>query len=270
MSAWIGPVGGLVEVLQYKGSLSVATARPTKAQTTLGGRVKVQRGPRSRRVWDASVDGVSPAEAAGLLSLDAGSTPPWVWVDPYAQVTNLLSPEQSVLAAGTWSGTGVLEGGSAVAPDGVRAQRTVLHATGGSMGFALRDGAIDSPPVLPGMPITYSLYVRGTGSLFISYRDWSGAILTEPGVSYSNATFARSSFQSTPPAGAASAHVRVTGALQAGNPALTWTPDVAEWAVGHGCNRAVVEGLSEAIQRASATDADGRWSSLSFTVREVG
>lgn len=271
MSAWIGPVGGLVEVLQYKGGLSVETARPSSTKATLGGRVKVQRGPRSRRVWSASVDGVSPVEAAGLLSLEAGSTPPWVWVDPYAQVTNMLSPEQSVLSAGSWFGADAYEGGAAVTADGLLAVRTLTSLAGGSMDFAYRDGAPDYPAVVEGVPVTGSAYVRGTGSVHVEFLDWSGAVIgTEFTATYTHGDLARASVTATPPEGATSARLYVTGASQAAMPALTWTPAVAGWSTGHGCNRAIVEGLSEAIEFASATDPDMRWQSLNFTVREIG
>lgn len=269
MTAYLGPLG-LLASFKCPSASSSDQSRPATYRTTMGGRVKAQRGPLSRREWSVDIGTATPGQVANLLSIVEAGTPPWVWVEPYAPVTNLLTPEQSVLAAGTWSGTGVVEGGSAVASDGVISPRTLLHATGASMGFALRDGAIDSPPVLPGVPIVFSVYIRGAGSLTISYRDWSGAILTEPNVSYSNAAFARASYQSTPPAGAASAHVRVSGALQAGNPALTWTPDVAEWSLGRGCNRAVVDGLSEALQLAVVDEPSLRRSGISFTVREVG
>ncbi|MDQ0854777.1 hypothetical protein QFZ79_002888 [Arthrobacter sp. V4I6] len=270
MPAYLGPIGGLIPLRGMKAS-AVTSVRDSTDKVTLGGRLKIQRGLRSRREWSVSTHGLlRPQDTAGLLALDAGGTPPWVWVDPYAQVTNMFTPEQSVLRPGTWGGTGVVEGGSAVAADGVMAVRTILHASGGYMEFGYRDGVLDSPPVIPGIPITYSLYVRGEGSLNLSYRDWSGAALSERNDAYSHSTFARESRTTTPPAGAASVYMWVTGALQAGNPALTWTPAAAEWGLGHGCKRAVVQGLSEAVQYASRDTPGLRRSGISFTVREVG
>ena len=269
MTAYLGQKGAL---LAFKGPSvsSSEQSRPASYRTTLGGKVKAQRGAASRRQWSVDIATATPGEVGALLALIEGGVPPWVWVEPYAQVTNLLTPEQSSLAPGTWSGPGAVEGGTAASPDGVTAVRTLIHPSGGAMGFALRDGAVDGPPILPGVPIAYSVYVRGSGALTISYRDWSGATLTDRAQTYSNPTFSRASFLSTPPEGAASVHLRISGALQAGNPAVSWTPDLAEWSPGRGCNRAVVDGVSEAAQLAVRTEPAMRRSQISFTVREVG
>lgn len=269
MGAWIGPKGGLVEVLQYRGDLSVQADRPSRSLTTLGGRVKVQRGVRARRVWDAGVEGLTPAESASLLSLEAGGEPPWTWVDPYAQVTNVLTPEQSLVMPGTWSGTDVVEGG-AVTVDGVRSPRSVSHSAGGFVDFTYRSaGEPDQPAVIPGLPVSVSVYVRGSGDLGISWRDYTNTPISSNQKSYTHADMARVSMVNLiPPAGAVSAYIWVSGFTQAAMPALTWTKALTAWGPGRGCNRVVVEGLSEAVQQASSTGES--YSAVSFTIREVG
>jgi hypothetical protein len=159
----------------------------------------------------------------------------------------------------------------AVSVDGVMAPRSVAHATGGTVDFGYRAGVADRPVVVPGVPVTASVYVRGTGVLGLSWRDWSGAVISESTAAYANASMARASrINRTPPAGAASVRFWATGVLQAAMPALSWTPDLAPWSIGRGCNRVTVDGLSEAVQLAVIADPYMRRSGISFTVREVG
>lgn len=197
--------------------------------------------------------------------------PPWVWVDPYAQVTNMFSPEQSVLLPGSWVGADSYEGGTAVTTDGVFAVRTLTSLAGGSMDFGYRDGVADHPAVVPGTPVTASVFARGAGSVHLAFLDWAGAVLgAELPAVYSHAGLSRVSVTATPPDGAATARLRVTGASQTAMPALTWTSDLAEWSTGHGCNRVVIQGLSESVSYATTSALGLRRTGLNFTVREVG
>lgn len=270
MSAFLGPAGNMIELPIYNAKPSVSHDRLVSMKRTLGGRVKVQRGPRPRRVWTVNSERLTPAESAALMALEQGGTPPWVWVEPLARVTNLYSPEQSVLALGTWTGTGMVEGG-AVSVDGVMAPRSVLHASGGTVNFGYRSGSPDRPAVVPGVPISVSAYLRGTGEFCMSWQDWSGTGISASTMAYSNTTLTRvSRVNRTPPAGAATVHFWATGVLQAAMPALTWTKELADWSVGRGCNRALIEGLSEAGEEAIYDNPGASRSALSFTIREVG
>lgn len=269
MTAYLGPAGFLAP-FKCPSAVSTDQSRPSSSRTTLGGRVKAQRGPVSRRQWSVDISTATPAQVSNLHAMVEAGTPPWVWVEPYAQVTNVYSPEQSLLMPGTFSGAGVVEGG-AVNVDGVMAPRSVLHATGGTVDFGYSDGAPDRPAVVPGVPVTVSAYLRGAGVLGLSWRDWAGAVITESTTAYSNAVLARVAMANrTPPAGAATVRIWATGAMQAAMPALTWTPDIAAWSIGRGCNRVVVDGLSEAVQLAVVAEPYMRRSGISFTVREVG
>lgn len=270
MTAYLGPVGGLVPFEYYVGGLSVETARPFNAITTLGGNVKIQRGPASRRSWSVSIDHLSPAELSALTALEMAATPPFVFVEPKARISNVLSPEQSVLMPGAWSGSGFTAGG-AVSVDGVMAARSVMNASGGTVDFGFRDGVADRPAVVPRMPVSASAYVRGSGYLGLSWRDWSGATISETTEAYNNASLARASISNRiPPSGAVSVRFWATGVTQAALPAVTWTSAVQSWAHGRGCNRVVMEGLSEAVNRVYYAAPNQSRSSLSFTLREVG
>lgn len=269
MTAYLGAAGSLVP-FKCPSSVGIGAARPSSARLTLGGRVKVQRGALSRREWSVDIGTATPDEIANLQALELGGTPPWVWVEPYAQVTNMFSPEQSVLLSGTYSGAGWVEGG-AVSVDGASAPRSASHSTGGTVDFGFRGGVSDRPVVVSGVPVTVSVYARGAGVFGVSWRDWANAVISESTTAYSSATLTRQSRAGlVPPAGAATARVWVTGAFQVAMPALSWTRDLGVWSVGRGCNRVVLEGLSEAVQIAAVSDPSLRRSGLSFTVREVG
>lgn len=270
MPAYLGPVGGLVS-LGGMSAPGIKMIRESSDKVTLGGRLKTQRAARPRREWSVSTHGLlKPQDTAAVLALEMGGVPPWVWVEPFAQVTNVYSPEQSLLMPGTFSGAGVVEGG-AVSVDGVTSPRSVLHASGGTVDFGYRAGAADRPAVVPGLPVTVSAYIRGTGVLGVSWRDWSGGIISESTTAYSNPVLARASrVNRTPPPGAATVRFWATGVLQAAMPAISWTPDLAAWSIGRGCNRAVVDGLSEAVKLAVIAEPYMRRSGISFTVREVG
>ena len=271
MSAFLGTAGNLIELPIYNAKPTVAHDRAASTKRTLGGRVKVLRGARPRRVWTVSSERLTPAESAAIMALELGGTPPWVWVEPLARVTNLLSPEQSVLAPGTWSGTGVVQGGS-VRVGGAFSPRSVSHADGGFVDFIFRAaGDVDQPAVVPGIPVSVSAYLRGSGVLGISWRNYANTPISNNQKSYNNASLARVSMVNLiPPAGAATAYIWASGITQAAMPALTWTKGLADWSVGRGCNRAVIEGLSEAGQEAIFADPGASRSALSFTIREVG
>lgn len=270
MTAYLGPAGSLAS-FTCPSSVSIDQARPASYRTTLGGRVKAQRGPQQRRAWSVDIGTATPAQVANLQAMAEGGKPPWVWVEPYAQVTNLLSPAQSVTMPGTWSGTGVVEGG-AVNVGGVMSPRSVSHSTGGYVDFTFRSaGVADQPAVIPGVPVSVSVYVRGAGDLGISWRNYAGTAISSNQKAYTHGTLSRVSMVNLiPPAGAVSAYIWVSGFTQAAMPALTWTPALADWSVGRGCNRVTVDGLSEAVQLAVVADKSLRRSGISFTIREVG
>jgi hypothetical protein len=268
--AYIGKLGALAP-FHCPSDIGIESSRPSSEETTGNGRVVEYRAPASRRRWSADIGTATPGQIAGLQSVVQGSKPPWVFVEPYAQVTNMLSPEQSVLDPGSWYGPGFSEGGSAVAADGIFALRTLNHPTGGTVDFGYRKGVTDHPVVVSGVPVTWSAYLRGAGVLAVAFRNSSGGYI---GVSetrgYSHGALTRMDITRTPPAGAVSARVWATGATQAALPALSWTPAVGAWAIGRGCNRVTVRGFDEAVQLAVRDQPGLRRSSIRFTAIELG
>lgn len=270
MLTYIGPIGGLVPLWGVN-SLSVSTERKSRELVTATGRRKVQRSPISRREWAVSTNTLAkPEELAGLQDLELSTIPPWTWVDPYAQVTNMLSPEQSVLMPGTWSGSAFLEGGSAVGSDGAYSARSISSGSPNTVGFGYLQGARDNTAALPGMPVTVSAYARGTGRIRIYFHSFSGAEISNVSQSFTNLALSRVSITRTAPVGTTSVRFALESVTRAAMPAITWSGSLLPWATGHGCNRVVVDGLAESITQAMSELNGRRRASLSFTVREVG
>jgi len=237
----------------------------------MGGLVKAQRGKVSRRTWAVDVASASPAELASLAALLQGGTPPWVYVDPYAQVTNLLTPEQSVLMPGTWDTSVAFVEGGAVTVGAVTLPRSVSINTANTIRFGYRAGVKQSPPAIPNVRVFASAYLRGSGTLVLTFQDYSGASVGSSSLAYNTAgVMARVSVSGIPPAGTASVQFNASGCLQAAGPAITWTDTLADWSVGRGCPQAVTEGLNEAVQIAVREADYLRRSQISFSVREIG
>jgi len=269
MPAYLGPSGSLVE---FKISPStVSESRPSSYRTTMGGKVKVQRGKVTRRTWSVDVASASPLELSSLAALLQGGTPPWVYVDPYAQVTNLYTPDQSVLMPGTWDTSVAFVEGGAVTVGGVTIPRSVSINTANTIRFGYRDGIKLSPPAMPNVRVYASAYLQGSGTLVLTFQDYSGASVGSSSLAYNTSSgIARVAVSGIPPAGTASVQFNASGCLQAAGPAITWTDTLADWSVGRGCPAAVTEGLDEAVQIAVREANYLRRSQISFTVREIG
>lgn len=235
----------------------------------MGGRVKVFRGPKARREWSVGSNGMAkPEDVAQLQALLEYGTPPWVWIEPLAAVSNLLHPEQSVLMPGTWIGSATVGGAGATA-DGTRFGRSIIAS--GNVDLHCRNGAYDRLPVVPDVPVSGSFYASGTGTPRLIWINAAGGTVSFTSGASTTGTLTRRTVTGTPPAGAASVQLSAigfSGTLTL--PAYTFTDDPAPWAFGRGCNRATVEGFSENVQQASREHPSLRRSSISFTVREVG
>lgn len=264
MPAYLGKPGALLPIPKVY-QIEVAEARPSSEKVSMGGRVVEFRAPKSRRSWDLSLRADTAGSLAGFQSLLLATKPPWALIDQLAQVTNCLSPEQSVLDSGTWSGVGLSEGGSAVASDGAYAARTVAHASGGTIALGYRNGFPDRLPVVPGTRVVGSVYARGSGLLRVSFRDWTGTTLTDVTTPFTNTGLSRVVRAALVPNGAVSVQMTVEGATLAGLPAFTWTAAAVPWAVGRGCNRVTVKGSSESLESASL-----RRVATSLTIQELG
>lgn len=269
---FLGPRGAMVPVKCPSG-LRPLVSRESTERVTLGGVRRVHRAPRTIRSWDVSIDVSNVAGLAGLAALLEASAPPWLWVDPWSQVTNLMTGPVSMLAAETLP-AGVSPGGPIPLDDGTSSLSSAIN--GSTANFTL--GRASGVPVLPGTPVTASAFVRSTGTTprFISlwWLNIAGTVTAGPAAAFPDdpvSPLRRVSVTATPPVGAVAAQIRFAGVAQVANPAITWTTGPVDWFPGQGVNGVEVSGLDMGVIMAVADPSSAqRYASASFTVTEVG
>ena len=124
--------------------------------------------------------------------------------------------------------------------------------------------------------MTASVWAKGNTSysLSIAYINTAGTYFAGSPVKAfpapASGPLVRNSVTATPPAGAATARLLITGALRMAQPAATWTQDTAPWVAGEGAPTVIARGLSKAVQLAVRESPAMRRTSASFTLDEVG
>lgn len=264
MSAFIGPLGGLVEVAHYKGSVGVTQDRPVSFKRTLGGgRVGFSSPNLGLRSWDVSAPSLSPEQYTPLEMLLAYGKPPFVWVDPLAQVSNVLGHRASLPGFGNefaYSSNGSASAG--VIP-GVGSVPAVSAAGGEFLWFGY------GCPVVPDVTVTVSAWVRGASEIHAVLVNGSGVEVSRASKSFPvSGVWGRVHVAARP--NTASHEVRVLvsgpGAFDAALPAVTWTPDLRPWSVGRGAPKVMVSDYSDDLKVAGAQAVKD----TSFKVTEVG
>lgn len=262
MRAYLGPLGALVR-LPYMCTVSQSMLRNSVERVTLGGKTRMQVSRETRRTWTVSADMLRPDEIGSLQELLDIGRPPWSWVEPWSQVTNLLTPAQSTLTAGTFQGSGDLLG----RVDLGRGQYTSWSlAPQGWIDIGQRT------PVEPGLPVSGSLWLAGSRvEVCLVWQHADGQYEeTKARVSEGGDRVRRVAVSARPPSTARSVALRIKGASMITRPALTWTPKPVEWHHGQGCNSAIVLGLDQAIILAYREQRSARAANISFQVQEVG
>lgn len=271
MGAFIGPLGGLIEATQWQEKQSVSTgAKPSFFTGLDGARTAFVQPPAGRvlREWDVSMSGARPEQAAAFQTLALGGMGqgPFVFADPLAQVTNLLTPRQSLMDPGTLS--------SAVSPS-----RAVVPEIGGVPAATVAAGSTGrfgiGTPVLPGVPVTVSAWVVSAQSVKVTAQciDADGGWTNGASETFTSMASGRwVAVTVVPNAGSAQVDLRV----QSGNtdtvacPAITWTRQAMGWSPGRGATQVVVSGLQEEFARADPHVRGERRVDYSATVTEVG
>lgn len=268
MSAYLGPVGNLIG-FKCPSDEEITLAENSSLSWTLGGKQKAQYNLSAPRAWQVSIGTATPQEVAGLAALMRGlyGPPPWVYVGPWAQVTNLLPPSASVLAVGSWTGSGV-PGGQVTLDDGTRPVLSALSDTGAQLD-------LPAVPVVPGEPVTGSAWGAGDTEFTaqLIFRNSAGGTVSSASSTVTaplGSPLRRGGVTAWAPTGAVDVVLRLTGAKRAAQPAVTWTPDMAAWTVGGGAPKVIARGLSQALQLAVRDAAFLRRSSASFVLEEVG
>lgn len=256
MAFWIGPLGALKQVLW---PVSLKETAPTRwaIQTAASRRWAFMAHTGGRRSWAAEVKGTQEDTAYLSVLAQSSRTAPLIFVSDEAAATNVLTPTQSLLE-------GVANGGPFSVHDGPSSLSSV---TGGG-----RAVVADTVPVVPGLPVTVSIYVQGSGaSLSMQFYDSQGAAVGTQATktSQSDAVQRLAVSISTVPLKAAFITVRVSGASQAALPAVSWTAGPVPWDVGMGCTSAVIGEVTTTYE--GLHHADGSlWRSTSVTIEEVG
>lgn len=270
MSSFLGQLGRLVKLKCPSGQATERSERYSFTRT-VEGRVKAQVKPLSRRSWQVDITTATPSDIGTLMSFTLGEwgNGPFVWVAEGAAVTNMLTPDVASCGPKAVQAGAVTIGGPLLLPDGSWAPRSLLNSTPASSLFF----GPSTVPVIPGRAVTGSAFVMGTLALVgVQFYDAAGvAISSIPSSGLGVADVStRVSVTATPPANAASCRVYTTRATQAALPALTWTPQVMEWGAGQGCDRAVISAPNQSLVLALDHPTYGRYTDVSFTIREVG
>jgi hypothetical protein len=217
----------------------------------------------------------TPEELANLSAVITGEfgPGPFWWVDPYAQRTNLLTPEASTLDGGTWGtsvGATVTAGGAVALDGGGRAGRSLVIGSASDTVFLPRhEGARDDIPVTPSRPVTASVWATGSSvQVGLRFVDAAGTLLTTAFATHMpGGIMRRISVTGTPPTTAVACYLGITGATRIARPAITWTSDLKGWDVGQGIPRAVITAMDGDVI-AAWDSLQGR--SATFLVTEVG
>lgn len=267
MTVYLGTLGRMVELWSTP-SAQVQAEDRYSFTTTLEGSRKAQVRRNGRRTWSLNAQFADPRESAALQQFADGAwgPGPFVFVSADAPATNLLTPAAASCDPALIESTAFISnGGPAEIEPGVWVGRSYLNTSA-----TLNTTFPAVVPVLQGVPVTGSAYVRGAGmQVYVSFRDAAGAFIQSYSSSESGSasSWSRLSVTRTPPANAVSASVYTRGAGRSAAPAVTWTDSVQVWSDGQGCEKAVVSSSSRDL---AVTGMNGTYSNLSFTVSEVG
>lgn len=275
MTAYLGSLGSLVRV-ECPADQSKDTERPARYLSTLGGATFAQVGPRTKRSWDVRLPRIStPADVATWQAFVEGEfgNGPWWFMPEMAATTNLVSPRGSVLDhGGSVHGGTSPNGGPLVLPDGSRAGRSWMVEPNTTL-ILPWVGGTEPVPVIPGVPVTVSLWVDGSSvpQMRVAVYDGNGSFTRYVyGSTRSAVGPERFSVTFTPGVGEGSCLIFMAGASSAyrvARPAVTWTDSVRPWAVGAGAPKVHIAGLSEDVTLA----VPGReMVGVSLRVQEVG
>lgn len=269
--AYLGTLGGLVR-LKCAASLGTSTARPARNQTTLGGAVSVQVGPRTNRTWDVSLAAAStPADISAVRAFAEGEfgLGPWVFVSDWAPVTNMISPRGSVLDSKPVQAGTSPEGGALALPDGGVAGRSWLVTSGATIVLPWVEG-LEYIPVEAGRRVTASVYMRGQGGrLRLRFYDVAGAITRTVGDAFVvGAGVERVSLSATPVTGEVKMLMLIDMTVtRIARPSITWTDVALPWSVGEGAPSVHIAAISGDLTMATSTQ---QYASASYQIQEVG
>lgn len=267
IQGWMGSLGRLQPVWSTP-SMSITPTLEKTYTTTLGGRQYVRQGPRGHREWALSGYGGTGEDLAPVVLMASGAwgVGPWWWLSPWAVGANALTPDGSRLAWADLAGATVA--GPVQVEGGLWLPQSAI-ASGASTNAIARSETAGYLPVPAGTPYTGSLFVSAAQSVRVSEFGADLGVTVRAVTSApapAGAGLRRVTVSSVASASTAALRLDVLGAGQVAGAALTLTSTVAPWALGDGCEQAVVDSESRDVEVMSRDP----WSNQSFTIKEVG
>lgn len=266
MTVYLGTLGRMVPIYSTP-SAQLETEERYSFTRTLEGRRKAQVKPVGRRTWGLNAQFADPSEHSLLSQFADGAwgPGPFVFVSADAPATNLLTPGAASCDPALITSSFTTNGGPAEVEPGLWVGRSYLNSS-----TTLNQAFPARTPILQGVPVTGSAYVRGLGmKVYISFWDAADQFISSASSSGSGSasSWSRLSVTRTPPVNAVRVAVYTNGAGRGAAPAVTWSDSALPWSDGQGCDKAVVSSSSRDL---AVTGMNGTYSNLSFTVSEVG
>lgn len=270
MPAYLGRPGAYVEFAHWREKQSVSGSRPTSTRTTLGGNRVAFRSARSHREWDLQATEIDQEEAVGIetLVLDGLGPGPHRLIDPHAQVTNVITPERSLVGRSASlegvSGS-VVDSGTVQTPEG--AVVPSVRSGGGAVTLFTR------APVIPGKPVTASVHTSPGSTIVVKAAGLDGVFIRDLGTIRGSGVGAvvRSHLSvESVPSDSWFVYFQISGATRIAAPAVTWTNELLPWSVGQGCDSVVITKWDKDYSNAAPQSGARRDVNISVTAMEVG
>lgn len=261
MSQYLGPLGGLVRV-PCASELQVSRDSRYRVSMSVEGVARAQLAPTPLpRLWSLAVG----AESPGALDIVEGfalglyGRGPFTWVPDDAAALSALTPAQSALR----------NLGPEFAPAGPVTVDGVSLPVSASVSVPSSWRGLVDVPVVPGVPVTASVWVQSaTGAPIIS-TGWivGGSIpATESVTGSSGGMWQRLSWTGVAPAGASQLRLGVRSSVTAvAGPQVTYTTAPVPYAMGRAASSVIVESAESTPIYLPGPYSSGRW-----IVREVG
>lgn len=223
---------------------------------------------RQGRTWQVGLDFAHTREISALHELHSSLTAPFVMVDPWAQVTNVLTPEASLVLSSSLPRVGGM-----LTIDGEQVPSMAYNATASASNVApVWAGA---GPVLPGHEHTASVWTAGP---YASNAQLLWADANNQPISWFNGPtvtgsdrLRRATVTATAPANAVAAYTIAVRARYVARAALTWTSEPTDWGIGGYAQQAVITDVQDGILHAvPGSDERMRRAGVSFTITELG
>lgn len=266
IKGWFGSVGRMQPVYSTP-SMSVSAPVERSFSVTLGGKRVVRSAPGGHREWDMAADGSDAFDGSAIKMFADGAwgVGPWWWLSPWAVGTNMLTPAGSLLkyanlvSGATTGGPVQVEGGRWFPVSAVVSSDA--HAIG-------RSADTGTVPGIPGQPVSASMFMASGMRVRLSFFTEAGVVVSSitSTPAPSGPVLQRVSVSGVIPANAYRIRLDAMGSGQCAGGSVSMTKAAPLWAVGDGCEYAIVEAEDKSVEVISANP----WSNQSFTIKEVG